>query len=99
MITETKAIKIANKEVESFGYNLKLMAVSTSYHEEPWNDYFPKENTSNYYSEKRNQLKNKKYWAVYYFKKKIDNIVVKGGDVCIFVDSATGKVLTNYRGK
>jgi len=95
-ISEKDAIKIAKKEVNELGYNSFFMRIKISFHTTPWNDCLPKERMSNFYLEKRNLLKNRNYWAVYFGPIAIAH---KGGDVCIFIDANTGEVITVVGGK
>ncbi len=100
MKTEQEAIEIANIEIKKLGYDKKAMNIKVTFHETPYNDYLPKGNTSDYIIERRNKLKNKKYWAVYYYRaSKEIGIIHKGGDICVFIDVFSGDIITNYRGK
>ena len=93
MLSRDQAIELAGKEATRLGYDVTNMQITVSRHSEPWNEYFPKESRSMYCKERKKYLEEKEYWAVYYGSRK------KGGDCCIFVDVATGKILTTYRGK
>ena len=99
-ITEKKAIEIANEEAIKLGYDIKSMDIKITKYNTPWNEYIPKDSKSEYIIERLNKLKNKEYWAVYYYYdfKKI-GMIYKGGDLCIFVDAKTGEIITTYRGK
>jgi hypothetical protein len=99
MISQDKAVEIANEEITILGYNLKNMEIRVSFHENPWNEYLPRNDTSKYVSVRKNKLEDKKYWAVYYFVKTKNDQITVGGDVCIFIDANTGEIITNYRGK
>jgi len=100
-ITNEQAIEIANRKAISLGYNAKFMNMQITLHNVPWNKCLPKEeSTSEYVRERQNKLNGKEYWAIYYYPRpQVEEGIVKGGDVCIFVDSQNGEVLTNYRGK
>jgi hypothetical protein len=98
-ITNEQAMEIANKEAMRLGYDTKLMDVEIALGNVPWNKFFPKESASEYVRERQNKLKGKEYWAVWYHPSQGIGDLVKGGDVCIFIDSKTGEILTNYRGK
>jgi len=93
-ITEDKAIELANKEAKNLGYNIESMKVKVTHYSTSSNEYLS-DSDEEYYVVRRNKLKNKEYWAVYYSNPKFK----KGGDLCIFIDSSTGDVLTNIRGK
>lgn len=95
-ITEEEAVKIAKEKIKSFGYDSENMAIKVSLHNEPWNPYLPKDSKDYYHKLRQDKLKGKKYWAVYYYPKSPTHL---GGDVCIFIDSQTSQVITDYRGK
>jgi hypothetical protein len=95
-ISKEQAIVIANDEVKKLEYEIANMGVKATIHNEPWNPYLPKDSTSQYIKERKDKLSGKQYWAVYYSPK--DPLRI-GGDVCIFIDSQTGDVVTSYRGK
>ena len=99
-ITNDQAMEIANKEAMRLGHDTKLMDIEVTLNNVHWNKFFPKGSTSEYVRERQNKLKGKEYWAIWYHPSQtIGGGMAKGGDVCIFIDSKTGEVLTNYRGK
>lgn len=98
-ITKEKAIEIANKEAKELGYDVESMNIELTKYNTPWNKYLPKESETEYDMERRKKLTNKEYWAVYYYPKPQRNQVVKGGDICIFIDANNGDVITNIRWK
>ena len=98
-ITKDKAIEIANKEAKKLGYDIESMNIKITKHNTPWNEYLPKESETEYDVERKKQLTNKEYWAVYYYPKQEKNYPILGGDICIFVDSSSGEIITNIRGK
>lgn len=93
-IVENMAIEIANKEAKKLGYNIESMTVRASHYKSPLNEYIS-DSKEEYYVERRGKLKNKEYWAIYYSDPKFN----KGGDICIFVDSSNGEIITSIRGK
>jgi len=99
MITEKQAVEIANKEIEKLKYNVKDMEIKISRHSDPWNDYLPKEDNTEYFTTRKNKLSGKTYWAVYYSKAQKPGTRTFGGDICIFIDAKTGDVLTFCRGE
>lgn len=100
MITEDGAIKIANNEALKLGYDLKIMSLEANKFSTPWNNCLPKDSIDEYYVEKKDKLKNREYWAIYYYPdlKKVGT-GYKGGDFCIFVDANSGEVITYIRWK
>lgn len=95
MIEEKIIIEIAENEAVKLGYDLKEMGMNMSFHETPWNEYFPEDCHCDYCSLRKDILKNKRYWAVYFYPLSLN---IRGGDVCFFID-ASGVLLTTYRGK
>ena len=93
-ILEDKAIEIANKEAKKLGYSIEDMKVKATHYNTPLNEYLS-DSEEDYYVERRNKLKNKGYWTIYYYNPKFK----KGGDLCIFIDSSNGDVITYIRGK
>lgn len=94
-ITKEEVIEIANKEAIRLGYDINMMEIKVTKHTTPWNTYLKKDNNSEYALVRKEKLINKEYWAVYYAPKNMQ----LGGDICIFIDSSTGEVLTSLRGK
>lgn len=94
-IFKEEAIKIANNEIEKLGYDVKNMEMEISKYNTPWNKYLPKNSDSEYIIERKNKLINKEYWAIYYKPKGL----ILGGDICVFVDSTNGEIITTIRGK
>lgn len=100
LLEKQKIIKVAKKEIKIMGYDVELMDLTMTFYEEPWNAFLPKDNMSSYVIERKNKLKNKKYWAVYFSRSSTDNkFNYKGGDVCVFIDAKTGDMLASFRGK
>ena len=90
-----KAIKLSHDTATALGYKLVDMNSKVSFYDKPWNEFFTKEDNSEYCSDRKKILEGKSYWAVYFYPKQNG----KGGDICIFIDVASGQVLTMYRGK
>lgn len=90
-ITKDKAIEIANDEVEKLGLDHESLKVEATKYNTPWNKYLPKDDKE--YAVDRKKLKNKQYWAVYYY----NPMYKKGGDLCIFIDYNNGKVINKIR--
>ena len=99
-ITKNKAIELADIEAKKLGYDISIMNTRVDEYSTPWNEYLPKESNDQFSIEKKNKLKNKKYWAVYYYpnREKV-GLGYKGGDFCIFIDSTTGEIITDIRWK
>ena len=99
-VSYTKAVEIAHREASRLGYNMEIMELnSVSRHSVPWNSWFPKKSTSEYAMERKSKLEGKKYWAVSFGRRRNPGQHIKGGSVCIFIDSTSGEILTTYRGK
>ena len=99
-ISYEQAIEIAGKEALRLGYDIKSMELQEiSKHYDPWNNYLPRKSNSEYVLLRRDKLKGKEYWAVYYGRRRKPGRRGKGGGICVFIDSATGEILTTYRGK
>lgn len=98
IVTKEEAIQIATKEVITLGKDINSMELKTiSKHSQPWNRYFSKETKSQGIIVKKDMLKDREYWAVSYYKKRQPGQNIKGGGVCVFIDSHTGEILTTYR--
>jgi len=93
-ISNGKALSIAQKEAKKLGYQTESMDVEATLYKTHWNRILPKDSTDEYYLERQDKLKGRIYWAVYFSPSGS-----LGGDVCIFVDSTTGEILTDYRGE
>ena len=98
-IIKEKAIGIANKEAKKLGYDVESMNIKITKYNTPWNEYLSKESKTEYDIERKKRLTNKEYWAVYYYPKPQKDQVMKGGDICIFVDANNGEIITNIRWK
>jgi hypothetical protein len=98
-ISEEQAIVIADRKMFEMGYQVKVMNMSITLHDRPWNDLLPKENSSEYVVTRRNKLMNKIYWCIYYSLKPTRGGVNVGGDAGIFIDVKTGDILAIYRGE
>lgn len=94
-IIKEKIIEISNDEARRLGYDLDNMKSNATKHNTPWNECLPKDSDDYEIERKKNELKNKEYWAVYYY---LDIAKVgighKGGGLCIFIDSDSGEIIT-----
>ena len=95
-ISNESAIAIAMHEATRLGYEVEFMNIEVTLYRTHWNRYLPQDSTSEYDLERQNSLKGRIYWAIYYSP---TTSGAKGGDVCVFIDSATGKILADYRGE
>lgn len=93
-IPENRAIEIANNEAKKLGYSIEVMQVKVTHYNTPLNEYVS-DSEEEYHAKIRSKLKNKGYWTVYYSNQNFK----KGGDLCIFIDSSNGGVITYIRGK
>jgi hypothetical protein len=88
-------LKIANEYVTRLGYNVNKLTPLVSLHTVPWNDCFPEGSEENYYPQKRELLKGKIYWMIYYY----DTNNFYNENIAVFIDAKTDEILTDYRGK
>jgi len=95
-ISNESAIAIAKHEATRLGYEVEFMNIEATLYRTHWNRYLPQDSTSEYDLERQNSLKGRIYWAICYSPTASE---AKGGDVCIFIDSETGKILADYRGE
>lgn len=99
-ITKKQAIKIATIEAKRLNYNVESIDLKISKHNTPWNEYLPQNSKSEYDIERQNKLQNREYVAIYYsLKPERKGEIIKGGDLCVFVDLNTGEIITIIRGK
>ena len=94
-ITKEIAIEIAKKEATRIGIDIKSFGIKITKYNTPWNEYIPKDSNEGYYADKLNELKNKEYWAVYFYHYRYQ----KGGDFCLFIDYNNGNIITIIRWK
>jgi hypothetical protein len=66
-----------------------------SLHTVPWNDCFPEGRTEEYFLQKRDLLKGKIYWMIYYY----DTNNIYNENIAVFIDAKADVILTDYRGK
>lgn len=99
-VSRDKALEIANSEAKKIGYDITIMNIITTKYNTPWNKYLPKDSNDEYHAGKMSKLKNREYWAIYYYpdRKKV-GLGYKGGDFCIFIDTNSGEIITDIRWK
>jgi hypothetical protein len=95
LMTKDNAMKVAQDTAKVLGYEVENMNSEVTFYDKPWNVFFPKECDYDYCIKRKKTLEGKLYWAVYFSPIQYQ----KGGDICVFVDTAAGNVLTLYRGK
>lgn len=88
-------LQIANQYVTESGYDVNKLTPLVSLHTVPWNDCFPEWRTEEYYIQKRERLKGKIYWMIYYF----DTYNIYNENIAVFIDARADEILTDYRGK
>ena len=74
-IIEDRAIEIANKEAKILKYSIEAMRVKATHYNTPLNEYLS-DYDEEYYVERRNKLKGKGYWAIYYYNPKFKKVVI-----------------------
>lgn len=99
-VNERAAIEKADVRAAELTGNISAMKVKASRYATPWNDYIQKDTRSEYLLERMDKLKNRDYWAVYYYPdREKSGKSSKGGDFCVFVDAHSGEVITELRWK
>ncbi len=102
-VPRKEAVDIARAEAARIWYDTGRKKMEIFRNKMPWYAHHPdlKEyfDTSDYYRGIKNKLDNRDYWAVY-FSPVITGPgqPVHGSDFCVFVDSATGEVITIFVG-
>lgn len=95
MVTQNEALEIATGHAKKLGYRTDSMQPSCEKLNTPWNKWLAKEDDDEFTAPRKKLLEGKEYWAIY-FSPKTKQF---GGDIAVFVDAQTGKVLTDVRGK
>lgn len=99
-VNERAAIEKADVRAAELTGNISSMKVKATRYATPWNDYIQKDTHSEYQIERMNKLKNRDYWAVYYYPdREKSGKSSKGGDFCVFVDAHSGEIITELRWK
>ncbi|HUT81930.1 MAG TPA: hypothetical protein VMZ29_12065 [Candidatus Bathyarchaeia archaeon] len=99
-MNQTEVIKLAEKHAAELGYDIPSMKVIVEKYNKPWNRWLRKTSTDEYCVERKNLLKGKTYWAVYFsHNEEVDGRRYRGGDICVFIDVTTSEIITNVRGK
>lgn len=100
-VTKRMAFENANMELAKIGeYEIKNMQVEISKHNSPYSEYLPKDSVDEYALQVIKKLKNKEYWAIYYYPIEGENgSLQSGGDLCIFIDARSGGVISVVRYK
>ena len=90
-------VKIANETAKKMGYNLSDVTVVIDKDNSAWNNHISKGAlvNSEYGQDVEKKLHDRKYWAVYYQPKRTQF----GGDLFVFIDKETKKVITVLRGQ
>lgn len=97
-ISQIKALEIANAEAVKLNYNIENKNIIIKSYDINQNEYLDNYKNSKNYQERLNLLSDHKYWTIYYYPFSYDSII-KGGDLCIFIDAINGNVIMNLRGK
>jgi hypothetical protein len=103
-IKRDDAVKIAENEALRLGYEkADSMDLVVAWYNTSSNHYLTYQQVDEYSLEKKNKLKNKEYWAVFFSPRGEEKdgyfITTLGGNICIFIDAMTGEILTEIRGK
>jgi hypothetical protein len=103
-ITILKALELSNIEARKLKYNIEGMEIRIAGMPISWEElrkqhwFFRNFKDENKGLEKK--LHNKRFWLIYYlpFEKEKD-IAIFGGDLWVFIENSSGKILTTIRGK
>jgi hypothetical protein len=89
-LSKQRAITIANEFAKSLGYDLAKMKASADENNSVWKSYLSSSDiTRREYSNLIGKLAGRDYWAVYY-RLEPERF---GGDLFVFVDKRTGKII------
>jgi len=96
-LTIDDAVALADKAVSDLGYDRGSMKMGIFIDHIPWFMRYPytKSHVSDYTTKLKDVLSNKKYWAIYFLPAGHN---WEDGDICVFVDKLSGKVITIYEG-
>jgi hypothetical protein len=103
-ITIIKALELSNIEARKLKYSVEGMEVRIIGTPATWAElqkhhwFFRDFKDDNKELEKK--LDNKRFWLVYYLPiKEGKDIVIFGGDLWVFIEDSSGKILATIRGK
>lgn len=94
MLTLKEAIGIANREALRLGYDLSTLVVEADEENSAWDIHVAGSPNIRENQRLMEQLKNRKYWAIYYGPRK----PAVGGDLFILIDATTGEIIAVDRG-
>ncbi|HRC24490.1 MAG: hypothetical protein KBH05_01680 [Nitrospira sp.] len=104
MVKKEDAIKIANKEVEKLGIDLRDLEIEVDKGNRQWDEFMSilresGEATREQYQRYQSRLKGRIFWTIFYSPKRIDGRRPKGGDATVLIDARSGEVLIVIRGE
>jgi hypothetical protein len=93
--SRSEIFAIADNEGQRLGYNIEQMSVSFDIYNSEWRSYLKSLTADGGMPDVEEKLKGLQYWAVYYAPLKM----TFGGDLWVFIDKGTGKIITVIQGK
>lgn len=91
-----EAVKIAEEFLNNEGLIVeRLELISAKKYSTAWNDLIPQKPRSETGASILAKLNGREYWLIYFLQKED----MLGGDIGIFVDAISGKVVDVYKGK
>ena len=103
-VKKEDAIKVANKEVEKLGIDLRDLEIEVDKGNRQWDEFMSilresGEATREQYQRYQSRLKGRTFWTIFYSPKRIDGRRPKGGDATVLIDARSGEVLIVIRGE
>lgn len=103
-VKKEDAIKVANKEVEKLGIDLRDLEIEVDKGNRQWDEFMSilrvsGEVTRDQYQQYQARLQGKTFWTLFYHPKRIDGHAWKGGGAIVLIDAKNGEVLIVIRGE
>ncbi len=104
LVKKEEAIKIANKEVETLGIDLRDLEIEVDKGNRRWDEFMSilrvsGEVTRVQYQEYQARLQGRTFWTLFYHLKSVDGHGWKGGGATVLIDAKNGEVLIVIRGE
>lgn len=97
-ISNTQAFEIARTAAKNLGIEPSFVNMEIRHYRVHWNLIFPKDSTSPLIRDHQKKLKGKAYWAVLFFPvEEREGSPASSRNICVFVDSDNGRILTVYQ--
>jgi len=98
VITQIKAIELANSEAKRLGYAIDSLDLKVEPTASDRNSFLKNHPGYRDYKSVMSKLNNRRFWAIYFSPKPKTEIVL-GGDLWVFIDAENGETLSVIRGK